>query len=462
MACKPVPDPSYAEDRDPDGRPRPGYGPALSALEGIDLRRLATEVAAHLSEHGVTFGGEPFAVDPVPRLLSATEWEHLVRGLSQRAAALNHFLTDAYGERRIVAAGVIPEATITTAEGFEPDLAGALPPQGAPAAIIGFDVVRDGSGEFLVLEDNLRTPSGFAYALAAREALTALLPPGLPDPRPVDPVAYELLAGVMRAAAPPGIREPALVLLTDGPENVAHYEHAQAASRLRVPLVTPEQLVPSGDGLALRRPGGETSPVDVVYRRTDEDRIRDEHGELTDVGALLLGPWQRGRLGLVNAFGNGIADDKLLHGHVEDFIRFYLGQEPQIRSVPTFALDTALPRRELVARLPELVIKPRHGHGGHGVVIGAHAEAAELDRLAAELERRPDEYIVQPIVPLSRHPTVIGDRLEDRHVDLRVFAFCADEVGMIPGGLTRVALQEGAMIVNSSQDGGGKDTWILP
>ncbi len=452
---------SYAEDCDPHGIPRPGYGDALSALAGADLVRLSQDVAARLREQGVTFGDGPFVVDPVPRLLSANEWGPLADGLAQRARALNYFLLDAYGARRIVQAGLVSAETITDAEGFEPDLAGSLPGHCSPAAIIGFDVVRDESGEFLVLEDNLRTPSGYTYALAARDALTHALPAGLPVPRAVGPATYELLRRVLRAAAPLSCDEPSVVVVTDGPDNVAYYEHREAAERLGAVLATPSQLFQDGGALRLEMPDGGSQAVDVVYRRTDEDRIRDERGDLTEVARALLGPWLSGSIGLVNAFGNGVADDKFVHGHVEDFIRFYLDEEPLVQSVPSFAVDTPAKLQDTIGRLRELVVKPRHGHGGIGVVVGAHAEQTDLDRLAEELERNPSEFVVQPIVALSVHPTVIGDHLEPRHVDLRPFAFCAKEVELVPGGLTRFAMEAGALVVNSSQHGGGKDTWVL-
>jgi uncharacterized circularly permuted ATP-grasp superfamily protein len=345
--------------------------------------------------------------------------------------------------------------------GEETVLMGYLPEHEAPAAIIGFDVVRDPSGEFLVLEDNVRTPSGVAYALAAREVLMEILPASCPRPRPVDPIAYEMLRRVVLAAAPSGDRDPSIVVLTDGSDNVAYYEHEQAALRLDAPLVTPADLTLDGDRLTVRLPGGGSRAVDVVYRRTDEDRVRDEHGELTEVASKLLGPWLNGRIGLVNAFGNGLADDKLVHSHVEDFIRFYLHEEPLVRSVPTQALDSPVELRRTISRLRELVVKPRHGHGGIGVVIGPHAETEDLARLAQEIESYPERYISQPTVPLSLHPTVIDGRLEPRHVDLRPFSFFAEEVELMPGGLSRVALEAGALVVNSSQDGGGKDTWVL-
>jgi uncharacterized circularly permuted ATP-grasp superfamily protein len=452
----------YEEHRDPDGRVRPAYERLLAGLEGVDLEELYQRVVQRLADDGASFGDQPFVIDIIPRLLSATEWEPLARGLEQRTRALNAFLTDAYGERRIVGAGIVAAETIEGAEGYEPDLAGRLPAGSPPAPIIGFDLVRDPDGVFMVLEDNLRTPSGIAYLTAARDALIAVLPDTIPRPRPVDPEIYELLrATLVRAAPRHAGDDPQLVVLTDGPSNIAHYEHARVATAIGAPLATPDQLQADGDRLLLRGDDGTRRPVDVVYRRTDEDRIRDEHGAITEVARSLVPAWLAGNLGLVNAFGNGVADDKLVHAHVEDFVRFYLGEEPLVRSVPTTALDSPQSGADAIERVHELVVKPRHGHGGAGVTIGSQADAAALSRARAELERHPDRYIVQPIVPLSRHPTLIEGRLVPRHVDLRPFAFYADEVALAPGGLSRVSFDEGEMIVNSSRNGGGKDTWVL-
>jgi uncharacterized circularly permuted ATP-grasp superfamily protein len=463
MASEAAPAP-FDEERPPDSAFRARYADTLAALQGAGLTALAQAIERHLEQAGVTFGGEPFAVDPVPRLISAREWEGVEAGLAQRTRALNAFLHDAYGERRIVAAGLVEAGVIDGAEGYEPDLAGRLPRHAAPAAIIGFDLVREPGGAFLVVEDNLRTPSGLAYLLAARAALQATLPAGIPRPRPVQPAVFESLTATLHAAAPDSARgdghTPQAVLITDGPQNVAYYEHAHLAEGLAVALVTPDDLFLEGDRLYVRL-ADSVRRVDVVYRRTNEDRIRDESGRMTTVARLLMPAWLAGQIGLVNAFGNGVADDKLVHGHVEDFVRFYLEEEPLVRSVPTMPLEAAL-GDEPVARLRELVVKPRHGHGGHGVTIGTKTHPDDLRRLARELSVRPGDYIAQPIVPLSRHPTVIDGRLEPRHVDLRPFAFCTgEEVALAPGGLSRVAFDAGEMVVNSSRNGGGKDTWVL-
>ena len=444
-----------------EGALRPGYAELFGALEGVDLAELTARVNRHLADRGVTFGSRPFIIDPIPRMITSAEWEQLTAGLGQRAQALNRFLLDAYGAQEIVQAGIVSSEAIHEAEGFEPDLAGRLPSGSPPAAIVGFDVVREPSGRFLVLEDNVRTPSGFEYALAARAALAEHLPPGHPLPRATDPITGELLISVLRAAVPDGRSDPSIAMLTDGPSNVAYSEHSRAAARIGVPLVTLDQLEPRGDELYAKLENGEWRRVDVLYRRCDEDRVRDEHGELTDVARAVLRPWLSGNLGLVNAFGNGVADDKLVHSHVDDFIRFYLGQEPDVPSVPTYDFSGPAGEEETKDRLREHVVKPRHGHGGTGVVIGPQATGPEIDDLADEVARRPDSYISQPTISLSFHPTVIDDHLEPRHVDLRVFAFSGDQIAFMPGGLSRVALEKDKLVVNSSQSGGGKDTWIL-
>lgn len=450
----------FDEHRQLDGGPRSVYDSLLEALDGLDLIALQESVAEALRARGVSFGSRPFVVDPVPRLITGAEWRRIEAGLVQRTRALNRFLMDAYGPQRVVAEGILSQGTVEEAEGFEADLVGRLPPQRWPAAIVGFDLVRDVNGEFLVLEDNVRTPSGYAYALAAREALQEALPgEGWPAPRPVDPATFKLLADVMRAAARPGAPRGAVVVLTDGPDNVAYYEHARAAERLGAILATPRQLDVVGERLGVRRSDGSLEPVEVVYRRTDEDRAYDERGEVTAVAARLLPPWLAGNLGLVNAFGNGLADDKLIHGHVEDFIRFYLEEEPVLHSVPTS--HVASEPEATIANLDQLVVKPRHGHGGKGVVIGPHARAEDLEHLAQDLARRPEGYISQPLITLSRHPTVIDGRLQPRHVDLRPFAFAGHQVSLMPGALSRVAFDPGALVVNSSQNGGGKDTWVV-
>ena len=453
----------YEEDRDGDGTPRAGYATLLHALRDADLEQLVGSVRDHLGRRGVAFGAEPFVVDPIPRLIAAAEWAPVAAGLAQRARALNAFLADAYGEQRITGAGILEPETIAGAEGYEPQLAGRVPAGPAAAAIIGFDLVRAPDGRFLVLEDNLRTPSGIAYLVAAREAVRAALPPGIPAPQPVAPAILELLGDTLRAAAPAGAPQPpVIVIVSDGPGNVAYWEHDALARALAIPLVTPDRLRRVGDRLLARPADGRELEVDVVYRRTDEDRAFLPDGSPTAIGELLCEPWLAGTLGLVNHYGNGVADDKLIHGHVEQFIAFYLGEEPLIASVPTTSLNDPAAVQDALGRLREVVIKPRHGHGGTGVTIGARATPAQLEAVRASLRDEPEEYICQPLVPLSRHPTVIDGRLQPRHVDLRPFCFVGAEPRIAPGALSRVSFDEDEMVVNSSRNGGGKDTWVLP
>lgn len=444
---------------DSHGRVRPLYEHLLATLERADLAALAASVDESLVEQGVTFGEIPFRLDPVPRLIGASEWAAVERGLAQRMRALVAFVADAHGTREAVSAGVLPARVIESAVGYERDMEGLETPSAGWVA--GLDLVRGDDGALRVLEDNMRTPSGIAYMAAARAALSAHLPgerpEGLRDPSP----AFDLLAAALAAAAPDGVDDPAIVMLSDGPSNNAWYEHRQIARRLDLPLVLPGDLSHRGDRLCARVDGQEMD-VDVVYRRTDVDGLRDADGSPTWVADALLGPVRAGTLAVVNPFGGGVADDKLVHAYVEDLVRFYLGEEPAIESVPTYDLGDAEVRERQLARLDELVVKPRSGLGGQGVVICPHASIGERERIAQLVVAQPDSWVAQELVSLSTHPTVIDGRLAPRHVDLRPYVIGAGEAAtVVPGGLTRFALREGELVVNSSQEGGGKDTWVL-
>jgi uncharacterized circularly permuted ATP-grasp superfamily protein len=447
-----------------DGRVRPLYAELVGALARLDLAALAEAVAREAAQRGVSFVhdgvSEPFTLDPVPRLISANEWSLLERGLAQRVRALDRFVADVYGEGRIMAAGVLPERALESCDHFEPRLVG-LPPPPVRIGVAGLDLVRGARGRFGVLEDNVRTPSGVAYAMAARDCLDAQLPLWLADGRrPLDG-AVDMLARTLRGAAPDEVGDPTTVMLSDGPENSAWFEHERLAGLLDIPIVKLEDLSVRHGRLEARS-GRSLLRVDVVYRRTDEDRLSDDGGELTDVGAKLLEPMQKGTLTCVNAFGTGVADDKLVHAYVEDIVRFYTGEEPLLPSVTTYDPDVPDQRDEVLDRIDELVIKPRTGHGGHGVVVAAHARDDDVRAAARAVDADPDAFIAQETVMISTHPTVIEDRLEPRHVDLRPFVFLADEeANVVPGALTRVALEAGALVVNSSQRGGGKDTWVM-
>ena len=443
------------------GVPRREYEALIEALAGRSLRELGREVSAAAAARGVTFGedGDAFLIDPVPRVLTAEAWSELEAGLIQRVRALDAFVTDVYGARRIVAEGVVPAYVVESAAYYEPALAGSAPVR--PVAVAGLDIVRDHEGRFRVLEDNVRTPSGIAYAVAARELMRARLPEPAGGVRGIDD-AFALLSAALHAAAPEGRRrDSALVVLSDGPENTAWWEHCAIAERLRVPLVELGDLDVAGDGL-YARVDGRPLRVDVVYRRTNEDRLIGSDGRPTSVGSVLHEPWRRGQVGLVNGFGAGVTDDKLAHAYVEEMVRFYLGQEPIVRSVHSYDLSDPEVLEEVLGRVDELVIKPRDGSGGHGILVGPHADDGDRATTLAQLRSNPEGYVAQEMVRLSRHPTVVDDRLEPRHVDLRAFVFLAGEhAAVLAGGLTRVALDAGALVVNSSQNGGAKDTWVL-
>jgi uncharacterized circularly permuted ATP-grasp superfamily protein len=436
------------------------------SIEAVDLSELSAAVARDVSRRGVSFGtadgDQAFRVDPIPRVIDATEWRAVSDGVVQRVRALELFVRDIYGDRRIVRAGIVPVSALDCAHHYEPRLMRMGGHIRSWITVAGLDLVRDSDGTFKVLEDNCRTPSGIAYAVAAREVLGAHLapPPGL-RVRSLD-AAFGTLGDALRDAAPTAAGgNPVVVLLSDGKRNSAFYEHATIARQLGIPLVLGEQLSTRRGRLFARLGEGEQA-VDVIYRRTDEDRLSDAHGRPTAISQLLLEPVLKGRLACVNAFGTGVADDKLLHAYVEDMVRFYLAQEPLLRSVPTYDPTQPGVLEQILARIDELVIKPRSGHGGYGVVIGPHARSEDLRATAAALAHAPERFVAQETIMLSRHPTVTAGRLELRHIDLRPFAIStADATHVLPGGLTRVAFERGALVVNSSQNGGSKDTWVL-
>jgi uncharacterized circularly permuted ATP-grasp superfamily protein len=434
----------------------PAAAAALAAVRAHDLDALAAATRDALDTGDVSFasvdGDASFNLDPVPRVIPAGEWAHLEAGLSQRVRALDRFAADAYGERRIVAEGAIPARVLDSAECAEPGAVGVRPAGDAWVGVAGIDVVRAPDGAWLVLEDNLRTPSGIAYAVAARLVTLGLLElPADGAPRPLEDTG-ELLRWALSGAAPGDELRHAAVL-TDGPGNAAHWEHARLAEAAGVPLVEPGDLERDGDRLRLR--GGPV--LDAIYRRTDADMLDD------DVGTLLGDPWRSGKLGLVSSYGLGIADDKLSGAYAGEMIRFYLGEEPLLGAVRTYDLCRPEALEEALDRMHELVVKPRDGYGGNGVVICPHAEDEDVERIRAHVRAAPQDYIAQDLVVLSEHPTLVDGRLEPRHVDLRPFVFLGPgrEARVLTGGLTRVALDAGSLVVNSSQNGGAKDTWVV-
>lgn len=441
--------------------PRPHYAPLLEALGERDLQELRKRVERGVDEHGLTFGpSEPVTVDPVPRLLKAEEWEKLAAGLLQRARALNAFLLDAYGPQRIFDADVAPRSLLETSEGYSAAMRGLLDPAVPPATVAGMDLVRGKDGELRVLEDNLRMPSGATYAVAVRELVEPELNAQLRPRGHGDYLAQ--LGEALRGAAPAGREEPSVAILSDGPENGAWYEHERLGRELGLPVVTPDQLELSRERVFARLSRQRRVQLDVVYRRQDADTLTRPDGGLTGLGQLLLPALRSGRLRCANAFGTGLADDKLAHAYVERMVEFYLGEAPLLRSVPSYDLSDEGDREEAMERLDELVIKPRAGFGGHGVTIMPRASEPERKRALGVVRRRPERFIAQEPVEISSHPTIRGASLRPRRIDLRPFVVTgpAGQAVMV-GGLTRFARGAGEMIVNSSQGGGCKDTWVV-
>ena len=444
----------------PTGVPRPPYADVFDALARQDLVVLRERVRSNAAALGLSFGpGQPMVVDPIPRLIDLGEWKPLEAGLLQRATALNAFLADTYGGQRIFDAGVVPWRLLETSSGYEPRMRGLLDPAVPAATVAGLDLIRDESGELLVLEDNLRMPSGASYSLAVREAVGPEIGASTP---PLELDGYVgALGAAIRAAAPDGRADPAAAILSDGPESGAWYEHRRLGRELDIPVVLPQQLEVTKGRLYYRQ-SRERVQIDVVYRRLDEDRLSTPEGGLTELGELLLAPLESGRLRCVNAFGTGVADDKLAHAYAESMIRFYLGEEPLLRSVPSFDLSDEAVRAAALERLDDLVLKPRDGFGGHGVTIMQRATPAQRRRAIGLLRRGPEHFIAQDTVQLSSHPTVCGARLRPRRVDLRPYVVSGPTgASAMSGGLTRYARGAGEMVVNSSRGGGCKDTWVV-
>jgi uncharacterized circularly permuted ATP-grasp superfamily protein len=451
----------YDEAFEGQGRPRPQYVPLLERLAGSELDALADELKGRLRKGEVTFGATDdglMALDLIPRLITAHEWETIRAGISQRARALDSFAADVYGERAIVAAGIVPEGVIEGSAHYEPAMRGARPPR-QWISVIGFDLVRAPDGRFLVLEDQIRMPAGIGYAVAAREALPEVL--GVPPPPGNETESIiARLGDALRASAPGGREDPAVAVLSSGPDSAGWYEHARIARELGIPVVTLDQLERRGEGELVARVNGRPVRLDVLYQRTDEDRFTDDEGRPTALGEWLLEPCTAGRVGCVNAPGSGVGDDKLVHAYVEEMVRFYLGEEPTLRSVETYDLGVAAGREAALERMDEMVFKPRGEMGGEGVVVWADADEGERAEVRRSLDAAPEGLIAQRRVQLSCHPTLCGRTLRPRRVDLRPYVIRTPDRDWLLAGLTRAALEEGSLIVNSSRGGGVKDTWI--
>jgi len=391
----------FDEGIDADGQARPAYQEVLDAVAADPAGALARSRAV-VRKHGIRFGKgdaeQDFVLDPIPRIIDGAEWAELERGLAQRARALNALLADAYCDRRIVAEGVIPERVLNGAEYMEPEMEGLAGER--PAAVFGFDLVRGQDGRFVVLEDNSRTPSGMAYATAARGVSEVLFPGAAGHALSLDPV-FGWLAQAVREAAPDGVEDPVGVLLSDGPGNSAWYEHVIVADRIGVPVVQPGDVELRGEEVWFREPDGSPRRADVVLRRTDADRITEPGEGKTWVGELLYGPLRSGTIGMVNTFGSGLADDKLVYAYVPEAIRFYLGEEPLVPQIPTLDCADGVALERVVRSPQELVIKPRSESGGIGVVVGSQATPDELAACVDLVTGSPQDYIAQEIVSFS-------------------------------------------------------------
>ena len=456
-----------------DGSTRPR--PSMEAIHGVvrmlpsdELRARAEALALSFLDRGVTFalGGEerPFPLDIVPRIITADEWAVLSTGVAQRVRALEAFLADVYDRGQIFADGVMPRRLIATSAHFHRAAADVVPANGVRVLVSGIDVIRDEAGQFRVLEDNIRTPSGVSYVIENRRAMTHGLPEAFSSHRimPVSDYPQRLLAAA-RAAAPDGRPDAEVVVLTPGIYNSAYFEHALLARLMGVELVEGRDLVCRGNRVYMRTTSGERR-VDVIYRRIDDDFLDPLHFDANSVIGCpgLLNAARDGGVTICNAVGNGIADDKLVYSYVPDMVRYYLSEEPILANVDTYRLDDPETLKWVLAHLGKLVLKPVDASGGKGIVIGPRADEHILAELAAKVSADPRGWIAQEVVSLSTVPTLIDGQLRPRHVDLRPFALNdGKEVYVLPGGLTRVALPEGQLIVNSSQGGGSKDTWVL-
>ena len=442
--------------------------PALARMDDAELRARTDALASSYLAQGVTFdfAGEerPFPLDVVPRVISADDWRKVEAGVKQRVRALEAFLADAYGPQQAVRDGVIPAPLISSSSHFHRQAAGIVGANGVRIHVAGIDLIRDEKGDWRVLEDNVRVPSGVSYVLANRRVMAQTLPELFTSLRVRPVVDYpSRLLQALRAAAPQGVDDPTVVVLTPGVYNSAYYEHTLLARMMGAELVEGRDLFCSGGRVFMHTTAGPTR-VDVIYRRVDDEFLDPQQFSPDSVlGApgLMLAA-RLGNVTIANAVGNGVADDKLVYTYVPELIRYYLGEEPLLPNVDTWRLEEPEALAEVLDRLDELVVKPVDGSGGKGLVVGPDASRETLENLRRTLLADPRGWIAQPVVQLSTIPTLVEDGFRPRHVDLRPFAVNdGNDVWVLPGGLTRVALPEGQLVVNSSQGGGSKDTWVL-
>ncbi|GAB3038043.1 MULTISPECIES: circularly permuted type 2 ATP-grasp protein [Oleiagrimonas] len=466
--------PPYDEMHDAEGTIRPHYARFAEWMNGTQDARIAQKRRqAEISFHrvGITFavygeesGGErliPF--DIAPRIIPSGEWKVLEAGLIQRVRALNMFLHDIYHDRRILEFGVLPESLVLRNAQYRPQMQGIDLPNEVYAHIAGIDIVRAGEGEYYVLEDNLRVPSGVSYMLENRKMMMRLFPE-LFAAQAVAPVEHypELLLETLQSVAPEGLDEPVAAVLTPGSYNSAYFEHAFLAQQMGVELVEGQDLFVDDETVYMRTTRGPRR-VHVIYRRIDDDFLDPQVFRTDSVLGVpgLFSAVAAGRVTLANTFGTGVADDKSIYPYVPEMIRFYLSEDPILLNVPTYRLRQDDDRRYVLEHLDELVVKEAQGAGGYGMLIGPTASKAEIETFRQRILAEPERYIAQPTLSLSTCPTFVESGVAPRHVDLRPYVLSGSETMVVPGGLTRVALREGSLVVNSSQGGGTKDTWVL-
>jgi len=468
----------YDEMFDSQGAARPEARLLLETVESLDegqLQRCQRAAERLLLQLGVTFnvygdsaGTERiFPFDLIPRIVRAGEWSWIERGLKQRIHALNEFIDDIYHDQKILKDKVIPEDVIRSATFYRPQCVGINPPRRVWCHITGTDLVRHSDGQVYVLEDNLRVPSGVSYVLENRDLMKRTFPQifeGL-HVRPVDDYPSKLLE-TLEAIAPPSSwqksQKPTVVLLTPGLYNSAYFEHSFLAQKMGIQLVEGRDLAVLDGSVWMRTTKG-LRKVDVIYRRIDDDFLDPKAFRPDSLLGVpgLVDAYRAGNVALANAPGNGVADDKVVYAYVPDMIRYYEGEEPILPNVPTFLCWRDQDRQHVLQNLDKLVVKSANEAGGYGMLVGPHSTAGEREEFAARIQARPRDYIAQPTLALSRVPTLVDDHFEGRHVDLRPYILYGQEIQVLPGGLTRVALRKGSLVVNSSQGGGSKDTWVL-
>jgi uncharacterized circularly permuted ATP-grasp superfamily protein len=459
----------------PDGSIRPHYEALLKVLTTLpreELKRRKQSADVSFLMQGITFtvyGREEgteriFPYDLVPRLVTGEDWDRIERGLTQRITALNLFLHDVYHEGKILAQGVIPREIVYSCQHFRRQMRGLQVPRNVYVAVAGTDLLRLNTGEFMVLEDNLRVPSGVSYMLTNRRIMKRTLPHLFRNygVRPIEHYTQALLS-TLRSIAPEGRPEPTIVLLTPGVYNSAYFEHTYLARQMGIELVEGRDLVIHDNVVYMRTTAG-LKRVDVIYRRVDDDFI-DPLAFRPDsiLGAAgLFNAYRAGNVTLANAFGTGVADDKALYAYVPAIIKYYLNEDPILNNVETYLMTDKAQRQHTLENLDKLVVKAVGESGGYGMLIGPHSSEADRADFRARIEAHPRNYIAQPTLDFSRSPCLQEDgSIEPRHVDLRPYILFGDKVTIVPGGLTRVALRKGSLVVNSSQGGGSKDTWVL-